>query len=455
MRKGIIRFSAWMLAVVLAIVIPLSNLGRNVYAADGSEIYTITGYNTSNNIKDSAGNTISGQTYCAMYSMDTPNGNQYIRYRLSDYPGSIFDSCSDSHSRTWTNEGKVFSAADDAEARLLLLNFLIKQDTLDLHNDTCQHIVWGITSGRYCDSFYNDGSSMNPNTADIKAQIMADPFYTFADYDAYYYFALDQTHQHTLGSVFQPANTSLELEKIVIDGLDNTENYNGIDDTLGFTIDLHIDDTLGNRAVANENFTFTHTDADGNSRVEVISTDASGNLSLTIMSGETVAISGFDSIYYRFTISESAANTDSTCNLDGMNSSNTGLTDNGDGSYSFDFSQSYVVDITITNRHISTDPTPVPTQTSETTTEATTTAALVDSTAATTTSESTSASVLGVARAEETTSAEATATPTPVPSGTVSTGESSVSQSSLTGIILILAGAMVFSIRHVRKQQKI
>lgn len=453
------KASSLLLAVVLAFVISISSIGRNVNATDGTETYSITGYNTDNNITDSAGNVLEGHTYCAMYSMDIPNGNEYIRYTLSSYPGTIFDSCPNAHSLTWNNEGKVFSTEDDAEARLLLLNFLIKQDSLDLHGAVRQHIVWDITSGRYCDSFYDDGSTMSDNTADIKSQLMADPFYTFADYDAYYYFSLDQTHQHTIGSVFHRANTALELEKIVIDGEGDPENYNGIDDTLGFTINIHIDDTLGNRPVANENFTFTHTASDGSTSSEVIATDASGDLSLTIMSGETVAITGFDNIYYSFTISESEANTDSTCNLDSMSSSNATLTDNGDGSYTFDFSRSYVVDITITNRHISADPTPIPTsETSETTSEETTTAQ-VDSTAAVRTESTTTADaqVLGMARAEETTSEEASATPTPTPSpsGTAATGEHTASSSAVTGILLILAGTMIFSVRHVRKQQKI
>lgn len=459
MRKGMRRLAVWITVIILAVIVPLNFFGRNVNASDGTEHYTIRGYDRNNNVKDSEGHVISGHTFCANYSMGVPNGNEYIRYRLSEFPGTVCDSCPTSKSEDWGNDGWTPAEGEEAEVRQLLLNFIIKKDNLDLHDISAQYVVWFITCGKFCDSFYSDGSSMDDRFADIKAQLTAAPYYTFSDYDVYYYYSIDEIHQHTLGTVFQPVDTSLELHKIVIDGIDNTEVYNGLDDSQGFTINIHIDDTLNSRVVPNEAFIFTHTSSDGSTSTETITTDSNGDLSLTIYSGETVAISGFDSIYYSFTISESDANTDDTCNLDGMDSASTTLTDNGDGSYTFDFSESYVVDINITNRHISADPTPVPT--TETTTEAATTtsestSASVDATAATTTSESTTASsdpqVLGAARAEETTTA-ATPTPTSAPSNTPSTGEHSGSACSICGIILIAAGSVVFSVRHVRKQQ--
>ena len=284
-----------------------------------------------------------------------------------------------------------------------------------------------------------------------------------------------------LGTVFVPVDTSFTIEKTVIDGLDATELYNGVDGVSGFEVNINVYDTLGDRPVTNETFVFTGTDADGNVTSQSIRTDASGNLTLNILSGQSITISGFDSVNYRFTLSEATTNTDSTCSLDSISSSNGNLVNNNDGSYSFDFSTSYVVDIDITNRHISADPTPVPTAPTTTATEETTTT--VEATVATTTSEETtttveettteetSAQVLGAARdTEETTTAETTtaetttaetttaettaaATPTPTASasGVPNTGENSHAPRIIAGIILLAGASVVMAVRLTRK----
>ena len=471
MSKGTCKLAVRILSLILAIFLPIQILSADISAADGNEIYTINGFDTDDNVYDSANNIIHGHTYCLNRSKPSPNQGEYTRHRLSDMPYSIFDYCTYAHSRKFGNEDKTFTAEDDAEVRLLLLNLIIKHDQMDLHNIPMQDLVWYLTCGKFCDSYY-DGTTttMNLDLLDIKNQLNAEPHYTFADHDAYFYYCIDGHYQNTIGNVFVPIATSFTIDKTVVDGLDAVEDYNGIDDTLGFTIDLNFFDTLGIRPCTNEVFTFTFTDRDGNVDVQNLTTDGVGNVSINIMSGQNVDISGFDSINYRITISESDANTDSTCNTDSITSPNSTLTDNGDGSYTFDFSESYVVDIDLVNRHISADPTPVPTQTSETTTEATTTTTASETTTEATTSETTTvaassettaASVLGEARTSETSKAadetEATATPTPTtaPSGTVSTGEHTTSSTSIAGITLIAAGAIVFAVRHSRKNQLI
>ena len=470
MQKRTLRIWVTVLAMALAVIFPLQLFGADVAAAQATEFYTITGYDRDDNIYDANNNIIHGHTYCLNRSRPSPSQGVYSRYRLSDMPFSIFDNCTYQHAARYGNEDKTFTAEEDAEVRLLILNLLIKQDSIDRHGWSMQEVMWFLTCGKFCDSYYvGENYTMDTDyISDIKAQINAEPHYTFADYDVYYYYCENGQYQNTLGGLFVPVATSFTIDKTVVDGLDAVENYNGIDDTLGFTLNLNFFDTLGIRPVAYESFTFTFTDRDGNVTVQTITTDGVGNLSLNIMSGQSVDISGFDSVNYRITISESDANTDSTCNMDSITSPNSTLTDNGDGSYSFDFSQSYVVDIDLVNRHISADPTPVPTQTSETTTEATTTVSETTTEATTTTAEetttvetseeTTSASVLGEARTEETSKAadetEATATPTPTsaPSGTVATGEASSASRVIAGIALIAMGVVVFTIRRTKVQ---
>ncbi len=460
MQKRTLKIWVTVLAVALAVIFPLQLLSADVAAAEPSEHYTITGYDTNDNVYDANNNIIHGHTYCLNRSRPSPSSGEYTRHRLSDMPYSIFDFCTYQHAARYGNEDKTFTPEDDAEVRLLLLNLLIKQDSLDLHGWKMQEIVWFMTCGKFCDSYYvGENYTMDTNDlADIKAQINAEPHYTFADYDVYYYYSVNGQYQNTLGGLFVPVATSFSIDKTVVDGLDAVEDYNGIDDTLGFTLNLNFFDTLGIRPVAYESFTFTFTDRDGKVTTQTLTTDGIGNLSVNILSGQNVDISGFDSVNYRITISEADTNTDSTCNLDSISSPNSTLTDNGDGSYTFDFSQSYVVDIDLVNRHISADPTPVPTQTSETTTEATTAAVIATvetTTEETTTEETTTAQVLGVARAEETTAeAEATATPTPASSSTPATGEASNASRVITGIILIAAGAVVFTLSRSTREQE-
>lgn len=464
------------LALALAVIFPLQLLYTDVAAAEATEHFTITGYDRDDNVYDANNNIIHGHTYCLNRSRPTPQQGDYTRYRLSDMPFSIFDFCTYEHAARYGNEDKTFTAEEDAEVRLLLLNLLVKQDSLDLHDWSMQEIVWYMTCGKFCESYYvGEDFEMADYIADIKAQLNAEPHYTFADYDVYYYYCVNGQYQNTLGSLFVPAVTSFTIEKTVVDGLNAVENYNGIDDSLGFTLDLNFFDTLGIRPVAYESFTFTFTDRDGNVTTQTITTDGVGNLSVNILSGQSVDISGFDSVNYRITISESDANTDSTCNMDSISSSNSTLTDNGDGSYTFDFSQSYVVDIDLVNRHISADPTPVPTEPSETTTEETTsetteetTEATVDATVDVTAEETTSASgedaaaaaVLGETRTDETSkaadNAEATATPTPTsaPSSTPATGEASNAVRIVAGIILIAVGAVAFTLSRSAKEQE-
>ena len=471
MQKRTMKIWVAVLAMALAVIFPLQLLSNNVAAAEATELFTITGYDRDDNIYDANNNIIHGHTYCLNRSRPSPSQGEYTRYRLSDMPYSIFDFCTYQHAARYGNEDKTFTAEEDAEVRLLLLNLLIKQDSLDLHGWSMQEIVWFMTCGKFCDSYYvGENYTMDTNDlADIKAQINAEPHYTFSDYDVYYYYSVTGQYQNTLGNLFVPVATSFTIDKTVVDGLDAVEDYNGIDDTLGFTLNLNFFDTLGIRPVAFESFTFTFTDRDGNVTTQTLTTDGIGNLSINILSGQSVDISGFDSVNYRITVSESDANTDSTCNMDSISSPNSTLTDNGDGSYSFDFSQSYVVDIDLVNRHISADPTPVPTATSETTTEATTEATTSETTTEVTTEATTSATseettatamVLGEARTSETskaadeTEAEATATPTPTsaPSGTVATGEASGASRVIAGIVLIAMGVVVFTIRRTRVQ---
>ncbi len=460
MRKTIQKFLAVMIVAALAVFLPFKALTSTVNAANGTEVYQVYGYDTNPCVYDSAGNPLDGYAYClnstrhaSYYSCD------YLRFRLSDRSyGTIYNL---EYTSRWS--GNTPTEEEETEGRRLLLNLLLKKDSVAaISSRTTQELCWDITNGKFIDRLGN----ITTNSANVRDLLMSEPYYDFTDYDVYYYQTQDTDYQNMLGAIFIPVATSFNIEKIVIDGLDATETYNGVDGTSGFEINLNVYDTLTNRNVGNEWFTFTATDADGNVTSQSIQTDASGNLTLTILSGQNITVGGFDSVNYRFTISEASTNMDSTCSLSTISSSNGNLTDNGDGSYSFDFSQSYAVDIDIYNRHISADPTPVPT---ESTTEATT-AATVEATVATTeatteetttetaeeTTASTEASVLGVARAEETTAAtEApTATPTPAPSGVVSTGESSHTPRIIVGVILVAGAATVTAVRLKRKNSE-
>ena len=464
MRKTIQKFLAVTIIAALAVFMPVKALSSTVSAANGTEVYQVNGYNRNPCVYDSAGNPLDGYAYClnstrhaSYYSCD------YLRFKLSDRSyGSIYNL---EHTSTWG--GTTPTEEEEIEGRRLLLNLLLKKDSVAaISNRNTQELCWDITNGKFIDRL----GSVNTNSANVRALLMSEPYYDFTDYDVYYYQTQDTDYQNMLGAVFVPVATSFNIEKIVIDGLDATETYNGVDGTSGFEINLNVYDTLTNRNVGNEWFTFTSTDADGNITTQSIQTDASGNLTLTILSGQNITVGGFDSVNYRFTISEAATNMDSTCSLSTISSSNGNLTDNGDGSYSFDFSQSYAVDIDIYNRHISADPTPVPTEsTAATTTEASVEATVATTTTAATTTEatttetseetttSTEASVLGVARAEETTAdttAAPTATPTPAPSGVVSTGESSHAPRIIVGAILVAGAATVMAVRLKRKSSE-
>ena len=468
MRRGIRTFIVGFLVIALAVFLPFNFLTGKVSAASNStEVYQVDGYNAQDIIYDSQGNVVHGYAYCLNRSKDTCHFNcDFIRFKLSDTDyGTIFNS-----------DGVYGTPEEEAEAKRLLLNTLLKRDILIDAGYTIQRTCWQITDGYLTESSYASGVLSDTNQA-IKDILTADPYYDFDQYDAYYYQTQDTQYQNMLGAVFIPVDTSFTIEKTVIDGLDAVENYNGVDGVSGFEVNINVHDTLTDRPVVNETFVFTSTDANGKDVSQSITTDTSGNLTLNILSGQSITISGFDSVNYRFTLSEASTNTDNTCSLDSISSSNGNLVDNNDGSYSFDFSQSYVVDIDIYNRHISADPTPVPTTettteattttttteaTSESTTEATTTASVDGIAATTTTSEETTTTttenvqVLGAARAEETTTA-ATATPTPTsaPSNTPATGEASNASRVITGIILISAGVVVFAVRRSGKEQNI
>lgn len=464
MRKVLRNLTIALVAVFVFMVMPWSSL--NVNAANSSEIFQVNGYNARDIIYDSEGNVIQGYAYCLNRSRHASYFScDFIRFKLSDTNyGTIFN----------TTEG-MGSAADEYEAKRLLLNTLLKRDSLIAAGYTMQQTCWDITNGLLTESSYPNGMTEEYST--LKALITAEPYYDFDQYDAYYYQTQNIEYQNMLGAIFIPVDTSFTIEKTVIDGSDAVESYNGVDGVSGFEVNINVYDTLGQRPVTNETFVFTSTDAEGNTSSQSIVTDGSGNLTLNILSGQSITISGFDSVNYRFTLSEASTNTDSTCSLDSISSSNGNLVDNNDGSYSFDFSASYVVDIDITNRHISTDPTPAPTTTTtEATTEATTTTtetteaatttttAEVDAAAATTTtseettsSEETTATaeVLGAARdtEETTTTAAPTATPTPATSvnGVANTGEESHAPRIIAGIILVAGAAVVMAVRLSRK----
>ncbi len=469
MRKVLKNLTIVLAAVFLFMLLPWSSL--NVNAANSSEIFQVNGYNDRDIIYDSQGNVIEGYAYCLNRSRHASYFScDFLRFRLSDTTyGTIFNTT-----------GDPGTPEDEYEAKRLLLNTLLKRDSLIAAGYTIQQTCWDITNGLLTESSYPSG--MTDQYRALKDAITAEPYYDFDQYDAYYYQTQDTAYQNMLGAIFIPVNTSFTIEKTVVDGLDAVESYNGVDGVSGFEVNINVYDTLGQRPVTNETFVFTGTDADGNVTSQSITTDTAGNLTLNILSGQSITISGFDSVNYRFTLSEATTNTDSTCSLDSISSSNGNLVDNNDGSYSFDFSQSYVVDIDITNRHISADPTPVPTtttttETTEATTEATTTAtttttttsATADAVAATTTTSeettatiesttTTSAEVLGAVRASEsseetTTTAAPTATPTPASSvnGVANTGEDSHAPRIIAGIILVAGAAVVMAVRLTRK----
>ena len=462
MRKVLTNLTIVLTVIFLIMVLPVSGLAVN--AANSTDVYQVNGYNDTDIIFDSQGNVIHGYAYCLNRSRSASYFScDFVRFRLSDTNyGTIFN-------------GPAGTPEEEYEAKRLLLNALLKKDSVTVAtNLSVQRICWLITDGYLNENNYPDG--LQTSYRQLKDLLIAEPYYDFDQYDAYYYQTQDVNYQNMLGSVFIPVDTSFTIEKTVIDGLDATEIYNGVDGVSGFEVNINVYDTLGQRPVINETFVFTGTDADGNVTSQSITTDTSGNLTLNILSGQSITISGFDSVNYRFTLSEATTNTDSTCSLDSISSSNGNLVDNNDGSYSFDFSTSYVVDIDITNRHISADPTPgptAPTTTATTTTEATTTTTTtttsVEATVAATTSEETtataeattttteaSAQVLGAARAEETTttaetSAAATATPTPAASGIPNTGENSHAPRIIAGIILLAGASVVMAVRLTRK----
>ena len=469
MRKVLRNLTIVLAAIFLFMLLPWGSL--NVNAANSSEIFQVNGYDDRDIIYDSQGNTIAGYAYCLNRSRAASHYScDFIRFKLSDTTyGTIFNTTGDPGT----------TPEEEYEAKRLLLNTLIKRDSLIAAGYRIQQICWDITNGMLTESSYPNGMTDQYRT--MKDAITAEPYYDFDQYDAYYYQTQDVTYQNMLGALFIPVDTSFTIEKTVVDGLDAIENYNGVDGVSGFEVNINVYDTLGQRPVINETFVFTGTDADGNVTSQSITTDTAGNLTLNILSGQSITISGFDSVNYRFTLSEATTNTDSTCSLDSISSSNGNLVDNNDGSYSFDFSQSYVVDIDITNRHISADPTPVPTtttttETTEATTEATTsatttaTSATADAVVATTTTSEettataeattmTSAEVLGAVRASEsseetTTTAAPTATPTPVPTGVngvANTGEDSHAPRIIAGILLVAGAAVVMAVRLTRK----
>jgi hypothetical protein len=454
MRKVLKNLAIILAVIIMIIMLPIS--GLFVHAANSTEIYQVNGYDDADIIFDSEGNVIHGYAYCLNRSRDACYFDcDFVRFRLSDTNyGTIFN-------------GPAGTPEEEYEAKRLLLNALLKKDSVtSATNLSMQRICWIITDGYLNENNYPNG--LQTSYRQLKDLLIAEPYYDFDQYDAYYYQTQDTNYQNMLGSVFIPVDTSFTIEKTVIDGLDATEIYNGVDGVSGFEVNINVYDTLGDRPVINETFVFTGTDADGNVTSQSITTDTSGNLTLNILSGQSITISGFDSVNYRFTLSEATTNTDSTCSLDSISSSNGNLVNNNDGSYSFDFSTSYVVDIDIFNRHISADPTPVPTEpsattTAETTEETTATTADVDAVAATTTSEETtttveettseSAEVLGAARASEETTAAPTATPTPVPAvnGVANTGEDSHAPRIIAGIVLVIGAAVVMTVRLTRK----
>ena len=456
MRKVLQSLTIILAVIFLVMVLPVSSIFVNADA--GTEIYQVNGYNQPDIVYDSQGNVVHGYAYCLNNRRASSHFScDFIRFKLSDTTyGTIF------------NDGVgTTTPEEEAEAKRLLLNAVLKKDQVDSTLGLgCQQVCWYITDGKLTESAYPNG--MTSSFRDLKDLLTSEPYYDFDQYDAYYYQTQDVRYQNMLGTVFVPVDTSFTIEKTVIDGLDATELYNGVDGVSGFEVNINVYDTLGDRPVTNETFVFTGTDADGNVTSQSIRTDASGNLTLNILSGQSITISGFDSVNYRFTLSEATTNTDSTCSLDSISSSNGNLVNNNDGSYSFDFSTSYVVDIDITNRHISADPTPVPTAPTTTATEETTTN--VEATVATTTSEETtttveettteeetSAQVLGAARdtEETTTASETTAAATPTPtasaSGVPNTGENSHAPRIIAGIILLAGASVVMAVRLTRK----
>lgn len=457
MRKMLKRFSVILAAILIFVAFPFA--GLKVNASNSSEIYQINGYDRPDIIFDSQSNVVHGYAYCLNLSRHSSHYScDYIRFRLSDTSyGTIFD---DNHYGVQGDE-----AADEAEARRLLLNLLLKQDNLSsVTTLSMQDVVWNITN-HYLTYASHPGLISESNQR-IKDYLTAEPYYDFDQYDVYYYQAQDTAYQNMLGNLFVPTDTSFTIEKTVLNLSDTVESYNGADGTSGFEVNINVYDTLGDRPVTNETFVFSSVDSEGNTSSQSITTDTQGNLSLNILSGQSITVSGFDSVNYRFTLSEASTNMDDTCILDSITSSNGNLIANEDGSYSFDFSQSYSVDIDMVNRHLTTDPVPTTTTTesseettattttttTETATTTTTTTTETAATTATTTTAATDASVLGIARdVEETTTAAPTATPTPAPSGVANTGESSHTPRIVAGIVLIVGAAVVMAVRLSRK----
>ncbi|MBR6484739.1 MAG: hypothetical protein IKT14_06935, partial [Clostridiales bacterium] len=373
---------ATVFALVISLIIPFVFLANQAKAADGSEDYYITSYGKKDIIKDAAGNTVSGWAFCLNSNRSSPTNRHYSRTLLSEKTNLSDETKARLLALAYDPDAVVDYVEEQAEDSEVWANFL------DYFNGTesergLQYIVWFIV---YDDTFptsghYTTGNSYSSRERHCLGNNVTDPvndpdslynqvFVPIRDYlddkaedldgyDAYIYLPDSTSYQEMLGHAFKVNSLSVKIDKTVIDGLDNPDYFNGEDDSLGYLVNVYIFDELGDRFVAQENFTIER--EDGNT--EAVCTDNNGMISFRINCDETVTITGFDSENYKVYVSEDSDNFGDDCTFVRVDGSSSVLEDSGNYGISLDDGGNNT--ITVVNRYENPNPTPVPTEPTE------------------------------------------------------------------------------------------
>lgn len=352
-----------LVALLVALVIPFTFLGGSILASDETEVYRVKGYNQYGNIKDSEGNVIPCVGYCLDFNNHIPESNIYRRHKLSD-SSYTDDQKAILLALTYDPEdfrGFLKDLGDESVVAKNFYEYFAKNSTRGF-----QYVIWALCTTDYQKTTsYSSrasecgGSSSDPlnDPASLWNKVFEPSFEYLRQkaseidtsvYDAYIYIPDNGATQPIMGQMFVVSDHDLSISKIVTNNNGNEVIYNGEDEESGYTLEITIYDTLGERPCVNENFEVTVTDDSGDEIVLTQRTDSNGVLTLQILAGQTLTISGFDSANYRVSISESDDNFGSLVTFDSIDA-NDDLSRNDDGSYTAYFEEGGDMEFTIVN----------------------------------------------------------------------------------------------------------
>mgnify|MGYP002624709006 CR=1 FL=1 len=224
MRKTLTQRALSLLTTFLMVfIMPLSTYDLSTNAEDTG--YTISGYNKSRIVTDPDGNKVSGYAYCLDAKEDTPSGQTYTRYRLSEMPNYTKDVAGE---RIYTeaaksrlikllmeekNVKKLLKAIDkDAVREALLAEGYITESQVNSWNSSWTEMINASCVQRYVWAFTHDASYWPEFVLDDNINDHADNYRT-VEKNKYKYISPDPMND--------PLSAWTILYKPVIDYIDN------------------------------------------------------------------------------------------------------------------------------------------------------------------------------------------------------------------------------------------